>query len=106
MTVGGRQRMGGGDRIAVVEPHNHRRVLGHLGNATDDDVAAVIEAAAGARPAGGRCPSIDLPSGAIGAIRRVTAHAHWAFRVNIGRPTLNPERSGELQGRPNLDLVA
>lgn len=49
---------------------------------------------------------LDLPSGAIGAIRRVTARAHWAFRVNIGRPTLNPERSGELQGRPNLDLVA
>jgi 1-pyrroline-5-carboxylate dehydrogenase len=50
MTVGGRPRMGGGDRIDVVEPHNHRRVLGHLGNATDEDVAAAIEAAAAAAP--------------------------------------------------------
>jgi len=50
MTVGGRPRMGGGERIDVVEPHNHRRVLGHLGNATDEDVAAAIEAAAVAAP--------------------------------------------------------
>ena len=35
MAVGGQQRMGGGDRIAVVEPHNHAHVLGHLGNATE-----------------------------------------------------------------------
>ena len=51
MAVGGQQRMGGGDRIAVVEPHNHAHVLGHLGNATEADVAAAIEAAAAAGPA-------------------------------------------------------
>ena len=50
MAVGGQQRMGGGDRIAVVEPHNHAHVLGHLGNATGPDVSAAIDAAAAAAP--------------------------------------------------------
>jgi len=50
MTVGGQQRMGGAERIAVVQPHNHAHVLGHLGNATGADVAAAIEAAAAAAP--------------------------------------------------------
>jgi 1-pyrroline-5-carboxylate dehydrogenase len=45
MTIGGRQRMGSGDRIAVVQPHHHQQVLGDLGNATDAEVAAAIEAA-------------------------------------------------------------
>ena len=51
MNVGGQQRMGGGDRIAVVEPHNHAHVLGHLGNATGADVTAAVGAAAAAAPA-------------------------------------------------------
>ncbi|MGI9008511.1 MAG: L-glutamate gamma-semialdehyde dehydrogenase [Streptosporangiaceae bacterium] len=46
MTVGGVQRMGGGDWADVVQPHNHAHVLGRLGEATDEDVAAAIEAAA------------------------------------------------------------
>jgi 1-pyrroline-5-carboxylate dehydrogenase len=50
MTIGGRLRMGGGDRVDVVEPHNYRHVLGQLGEATDDDVADAIEAAAQAAP--------------------------------------------------------
>ena len=50
MAVGGQQRMGGGDRIAVVEPHNHAHVLGHLGNATGADISAAIDAAAAAAP--------------------------------------------------------
>ena len=50
MTIGGRPRMGGGDRVDVVEPHNHRHVLGQLGEATDDDVADAIAAAAQAAP--------------------------------------------------------
>jgi 1-pyrroline-5-carboxylate dehydrogenase len=58
MTVGGRPRMGGGEQIDVVQPHNHRHVLGHLGNATDDDVAAAIEAGAAAAP-GWRALSFD-----------------------------------------------
>ena len=50
MTIGGRQRMGGGDRLDVVQPHNHQHVLGQLAEATDDDVAAAIEAARLAAP--------------------------------------------------------
>jgi 1-pyrroline-5-carboxylate dehydrogenase len=50
MTIGGQQRMGGGDRVDVVQPHNHRHVLGQLAEATDEDVAAAIEAAAAAAP--------------------------------------------------------
>ena len=58
MTIGGQLRMGGGDAIAVVQPHNHRHVLGRLGNATDEDVAAAIGAARAAAP-GWRALSFD-----------------------------------------------
>jgi 1-pyrroline-5-carboxylate dehydrogenase len=58
MTIGGQQRMGGGDRINVVQPHNHRHVLGQFGSASDSDVAAAIEAAAKAAP-GWRAMSFD-----------------------------------------------
>ena len=58
MTIGGRPRMGGGDVIDVVQPHNHRHVLGRLGNATDEDVAAAIGAARAAAP-GWRALSFD-----------------------------------------------
>ena len=50
MTIGGQQRMGSGDRVDVVEPHNHRHVLGQLGSVTDEDVTAAIEAASQAAP--------------------------------------------------------
>jgi len=50
MTIGGAQRMGGGDPVDVVQPHNHAHVLGRLGEATDEDVAAAIEAARLAAP--------------------------------------------------------
>ena len=50
MTIGGVQRMGGGDWVDVVQPHNHAHVLGRLGEATDEDVAAAIEAARLAAP--------------------------------------------------------
>jgi 1-pyrroline-5-carboxylate dehydrogenase len=58
MTVGGQQRMGGGDVVTVVQPHNHRHVLGQLQDATDTDVAAAIEAARQAAP-GWRALSFD-----------------------------------------------
>jgi 1-pyrroline-5-carboxylate dehydrogenase len=58
MTIGGRQRMGSGDRVAVVQPHHHQHVLGDLGNATDAEVAAAIEAARAAAP-GWRALSYD-----------------------------------------------
>src|SRR5215831_10048465 len=51
MTIGGRRRLGGGEPVDVVAPHNHRHVLGTLRNATREDVAAAIDAAAAAAPA-------------------------------------------------------
>jgi 1-pyrroline-5-carboxylate dehydrogenase len=51
MTIGGQQRMGGGDLISVVQPHRHEHVLGQLGNATEADVAAAVDAARSAAPA-------------------------------------------------------
>jgi 1-pyrroline-5-carboxylate dehydrogenase len=51
MTIGGRETMGDGDWIEVVQPHNFRHVLGVAPNATDADVAAAIEAAKHAAPA-------------------------------------------------------
>ncbi len=50
MTAGGRQWMGGGGQVAVVQPHNHRHVLGEFGNATEQDVLAAIDAARAAAP--------------------------------------------------------
>jgi len=50
MTIGGRQRMGSGDLVEVVQPHNHRHVLGELGNVTETDVTAAIESARRAAP--------------------------------------------------------
>src|SRR6185437_1104471 len=51
MTIGGRQQMSGGRKIAVVQPHNHAHILGYLSNAEDMDVAAAIHAAKQAAPA-------------------------------------------------------
>jgi 1-pyrroline-5-carboxylate dehydrogenase len=50
MTINGQQHMGHGDRIDVVQPHNHRHVLGVMNNATDIDVAEAIHAAKQAAP--------------------------------------------------------
>lgn len=51
MTIGGEQRLGGGQRIDVVQPHNHQAVLGTLGDATAADVSAAVDAAMFAAPA-------------------------------------------------------
>jgi 1-pyrroline-5-carboxylate dehydrogenase len=44
LTIGGEQRMGGGEPIDVVQPHDHRSVLGTTRNATRADVEAAIAA--------------------------------------------------------------
>jgi len=58
MTIGGHQRPGGGAAVDVVQPHNHRHVLGQLHEATDADVSAAIDAALTAAP-GWRALSFD-----------------------------------------------
>jgi 1-pyrroline-5-carboxylate dehydrogenase len=45
MTIGGAQRMGGGGKLDVVQPHEHRAVLGTLAEATGEDARAAIDAA-------------------------------------------------------------
>ncbi|WKX72786.1 L-glutamate gamma-semialdehyde dehydrogenase [Streptomyces sp. XD-27] len=51
MTIGGVQRMGGGERFDVVQPHNHSAVLGTYANATQADAQDAIDAALAAAPA-------------------------------------------------------
>ncbi|NJP45142.1 L-glutamate gamma-semialdehyde dehydrogenase [Actinacidiphila epipremni] len=51
MTIGGRERMGGGERFDVVQPHNHSQVLGTYAAATADDARDAIDAALAAAPA-------------------------------------------------------
>jgi 1-pyrroline-5-carboxylate dehydrogenase len=50
MTIGGEERMGGGEPFQVVMPHRHRHVLGVLHNATNADAAAAVTAATRAGP--------------------------------------------------------
>jgi 1-pyrroline-5-carboxylate dehydrogenase len=51
LTIGGEQRMGGGERVDVVQPHNHRAVLGTFAGATQADTRDAIAAARAAAPA-------------------------------------------------------
>jgi 1-pyrroline-5-carboxylate dehydrogenase len=51
MTVGGERRMAGGERIDVVQPHDHAHVLGVTAQATERDVADAVSAARLAAPA-------------------------------------------------------
>ncbi|MBV9847485.1 MAG: L-glutamate gamma-semialdehyde dehydrogenase [Kutzneria sp.] len=50
LTIGGEQRMGGGARTNVVQPHNHRSVLGAFSGATHEDTRDAIAAAGKAAP--------------------------------------------------------
>ncbi|WP_037575852.1 L-glutamate gamma-semialdehyde dehydrogenase [Phaeacidiphilus oryzae] len=51
MTIAGEQRMGGGQRIDVVQPHHRAARLGVLGNATREDARLAVDAALAAAPA-------------------------------------------------------
>ncbi len=51
MTIGGAQRLGGGEPLDVVMPHNHSHVLGTMRGATHADATAAIDAALAAAPA-------------------------------------------------------
>jgi 1-pyrroline-5-carboxylate dehydrogenase len=57
-TIGGTQRPGVGEPVAVVQPHRHDAVLGQLWNATASDVEDAIAAALAAAP-GWRALSFD-----------------------------------------------
>ncbi|WP_062205778.1 L-glutamate gamma-semialdehyde dehydrogenase [Streptomyces sp. NBRC 109706] len=51
MTIGGRRRLGGGERFDVVQPHRHAARIGTYGNATEQDARDAIDAALAAAPA-------------------------------------------------------
>ncbi|AIG77964.1 Putative delta-1-pyrroline-5-carboxylate dehydrogenase [Amycolatopsis japonica] len=57
-TIGGEQRKGGGEKIEVVQPHNHKAVLGVIHSATAQDTQDAIAAAKAAAP-GWRALSFD-----------------------------------------------
>jgi 1-pyrroline-5-carboxylate dehydrogenase len=50
MTIGGDQKLGGGEEIDVVQPHARHAVLGTMRNATQDDARAAVAAAREAAP--------------------------------------------------------
>ncbi|MFH8372178.1 L-glutamate gamma-semialdehyde dehydrogenase [Streptomyces cyaneofuscatus] len=51
MTIGGEKRMGGGERVDVVQPHNHQAVIGTFAGATEQDAQDAVDAALAAAPA-------------------------------------------------------
>ncbi|OEJ94274.1 L-glutamate gamma-semialdehyde dehydrogenase [Streptomyces thermolilacinus] len=51
MTINGVKRMGGGERVDVVQPHNHRAVIGTFAAATRQDAQDAVDAALAAAPA-------------------------------------------------------
>ncbi len=51
MTIGGEKRLGGGERFEVVQPHNHKAVIGTGAHATQQDAQDAIDAALAAAPA-------------------------------------------------------
>jgi 1-pyrroline-5-carboxylate dehydrogenase len=59
MTIGGREVMGSGRKLAVVQPHARRHVLGTLRHATQDDAAAAVAAARAAAPGWRAMPFAD-----------------------------------------------
>ena len=54
--IGGRHRMGDGERIDIVQPHRHAATLGTLTNAVHADATAAVEAAMAARNAWAALP--------------------------------------------------
>ena len=58
MTIGGEKRMGGGERVDVVQPHNRKAVLGTFAGATEQDARDAVDAALAAAP-GWRAMSFD-----------------------------------------------
>jgi 1-pyrroline-5-carboxylate dehydrogenase len=50
MTIGGQQRVGGGEPIDTIQPHRRAHVLGTMRNATQHDAQAAVDAALEAAP--------------------------------------------------------
>ncbi len=59
MTIGGEERLGGGERFDVVQPHRHRARIGTAAHATEQDARDAIDAALAAAPAWRALPFDD-----------------------------------------------
>ncbi|MDT0441154.1 L-glutamate gamma-semialdehyde dehydrogenase [Streptomyces johnsoniae] len=59
MTIGGTERLGGGERFDVVQPHKHEARLGTAAHATEQDARDAIDAALAAAPAWRALPFDD-----------------------------------------------
>ncbi|WP_037303797.1 L-glutamate gamma-semialdehyde dehydrogenase [Amycolatopsis orientalis] len=79
-TIGGEQRKGGGEKIEVVQPHNHKAVLGVIHSATAQDTHDAIAAAKAAAP-GWRALSFDDRAAIILRAADLLA-GPWRARLN------------------------
>jgi len=79
-TIGGVKRMGGGEEIPVVQPHDNAHVLGVIQNSSGDDAKAAVEAAAEAAP-GWRAMSFDDRAAVILKAADLLA-GPWRQRIN------------------------
>ncbi|HTY73347.1 MAG TPA: L-glutamate gamma-semialdehyde dehydrogenase [Actinomycetes bacterium] len=80
MTIGGEQRLGGGEPIDVVEPHAHAHVLGTLRGATHEDARAAVAAAKAAAP-GWRALGLDDRAAVLLKAAELLA-GPWRQRLN------------------------
>ncbi len=85
--IGGSHRMGGGERMDVVQPHRHSAVLGTCTNAEHSDATAAIDAAMAAKEGMGQHP-VRRTRGGVPARRRSAGRpvAGKALRRNHARP--------------------
>src|SRR6476619_6561179 len=79
-TIGGKKKMGGGAETPVVQPHDHRHVLGVLKNSTQTDTRAAIAAAQEAAP-GWRALSADERAAILLKAADLLA-GPWRQRIN------------------------
>jgi 1-pyrroline-5-carboxylate dehydrogenase len=80
MTIGGKARMGGGERFTVVAPHQHKLVLGEGAQATTSDVEAAVAAALAAAPAWRDLPFDERAAVFLRAADLLTTS--WRDRLN------------------------
>ena len=80
LALGERRRMGGGDRVDVVQPHRRSAVLGVLAEATPDDVSEAIGVALAAAPAWRELPFDDRAAVFLKAADLLTGP--WRDTVN------------------------
>ncbi|MFC3994940.1 L-glutamate gamma-semialdehyde dehydrogenase [Nocardiopsis sediminis] len=79
-TIGGEQRMGVGEPITAVRPHDRHRALGHMADATSRDVHDAIDAARAAAPAWRAMPFDERAAVLLRAADLLAGP--WRARVN------------------------